>query len=72
MSRLHLALLVLVFYALHQDIWFWRTAHPLLFGVLPVGLFYHAAYTLAISWLVWLLVRGTWPRHLDDDEGTSR
>jgi Protein of unknown function (DUF3311) len=69
MPRLFLILLVLVFYALHQDLWFWRSIQPVLFGVLPIGLFYHAAYTLAISALVWLLVRVAWPHHLDDEEG---
>ena len=67
MSRLLLILLVLVFYALHQDIWFWRTIHPIAFGVLPVGLFYHAVYTFLISLLVWLLVRVAWPAHLEDE-----
>ena len=38
-------LLVVVFYALHQDFWFWREARPLVFGFLPIGLFYHAAFT---------------------------
>lgn len=66
--RIILVLLVLGFYALHQDIWFWRTAQPVVFGVLPVGLFYHAAYTAAISLLMWLLVRLAWPGHLDDDD----
>lgn len=68
MLRIILVLLVLGFYALHQDIWFWRTAQPVVFGVLPVGLFYHAAYTAAISLLMWLLVRLAWPGHLDDDD----
>jgi hypothetical protein len=68
MLRIILILLVLGFYALHQDIWFWRTAQPVVFGVLPVGLFYHAAYTAAISLLMWLLVRLAWPGHLDDDD----
>jgi hypothetical protein len=68
MPRLLLILLVLVFYALHQDVWLWRAVHPIAFGVLPAGLFYHAAYTLAISGLMWLLVRFAWPGHLDDDE----
>jgi hypothetical protein len=68
MLRIILVLLVLGFYALHQDIWFWRTAQPVVFGVLPVGLFYHAAYTGAISLLMWLLVRLAWPGHLDDDD----
>ena len=68
MLRFILVLIVLGFYALHQDIWFWRTAQPVVFGVLPVGLFYHAAYTAAISLLMWLLVRLAWPGHLDDDD----
>jgi hypothetical protein len=71
MLRIILVLLVLGFYALHQDIWFWRTAQPVVFGVLPVGLFYHAAYTAAISLLMWLLVRLAWPGHLDDDDDTD-
>ena len=36
-----LAAAIAVLYALHQDVWFWRTARPLLFGFLPVGLAYH-------------------------------
>lgn len=71
MLRIILVLLVLGFYALHQDIWFWRTAQPVVFGVLPVGLFYHAAYTAAISLLMWVLVRLAWPGHLDDDDDTE-
>lgn len=52
-------------YVLHQDIWFWRDAHPLVFGFLPIGLFYHAAFTLACSALLWLMVKLAWPAHLD-------
>ena len=70
--RILLILLVLGFYAVHQDIWFWRTAQPVVFGVLPIGLFYHAAYTAAISLLMWGLVRVAWPGHLDDDEPSGR
>jgi hypothetical protein len=58
-------ILVLVLYALHQDIWFWRDARPLVFGFMPIGLFYHAAYTLALSVAFWVLVRIAWPSHLD-------
>ena len=40
-----LALLATVLlYALHQDFWFWREARPLVFGFLPIGLFYHAVH----------------------------
>ena len=61
------ALLVAALYALHQDVWFWRVARPLVFGFLPIGLFYHAAYTLATSMVLWLLVRLIWPRHLEQE-----
>ena len=43
------ALLVTTLYVLHQDVWFWRDARPLVLGALPIGLFYHAAYTVATS-----------------------
>lgn len=70
-SRWILAVLVLGFYALHQDIWFWREARPLVFGVLPIGLFYHAAYTLGVSALVWILIRAAWPHHLEEETSPS-
>ena len=53
-------------YALHQDVWFWRQARPLVFGFLPIGLFYHAAHTMASSVLLWFLVRSRWPSHLEE------
>ena len=59
------ALIVAALYALHQDFWFWRDARPLVFGVLPIGLFYHAAYTLGISAALLVLIRLLWPRHLE-------
>ncbi len=58
-----------VLYVLHQDIWFWRDARPLVFGFLPIGLFYHAAYTALISIVLAWLVRAHWPAHLEDDAG---
>ena len=67
-----LSLLVLAVYALHQDFWFWRTAEPLLFGVLPAGLWYHAAYTLAAALLMWLLAKVAWPAHLEQEANAPR
>ena len=60
------ALMAAALYALHQDFWFWREARPLVFGFLPIGLFYHAAYTIATSALMAVLVRSYWPAHLED------
>jgi hypothetical protein len=62
------ALLLLAFFALHQDVWFWREARPLVFGVLPVGLAWHAGYTLTVSAIMAILVRRAWPSHLEDAE----
>ena len=61
------ALVTALVYAMHQDFWFWRRARPLVFGFLPVGLFYHAAYTVAISLFMWVVVRRYWPSHLEDE-----
>jgi hypothetical protein len=60
-----LAALTALVYVLHQDIWFWRDARPFVFGFLPIGLFYHAAFTLASSALLLLFVRYAWPGHLE-------
>jgi hypothetical protein len=60
---------VVAIYALHQDFWFWRRALPLVFGVLPVGLFYHVTYMLGSALLFWALVTWFWPSHLDDTTG---
>ena len=68
-----IALAFALFYALHQDFWFWREARPLVFGFLPVGLFYHAAYTLVTAALLWWLVSRHWPTHLEEGPaGRSR
>lgn len=66
MKRWLLVLAVVVLYVLHQDFWFWRQARPLVFGFLPVGLAYQAAFSVAASGVLWLLVRFAWPHHLED------
>lgn len=65
MKRLLLTLAVIALYVLHQDFWFWRTAMPFVFGFLPIGLFYHVCYTLAVALLMWLLVKCAWPAQLE-------
>ena len=62
------ALALLVFFALHQDVWLWGQSRPLIFGVLPVGLAYHAAYTVAVSVVMAVLVRLYWPSHLEEPD----
>jgi len=65
MKRILLALVVLALYVLHQDFWFWRTAHPLVLGFIPIGLFYQACFSVAATLVMWLLVKYAWPGHLE-------
>ena len=66
MRAVVLILAVLLLYVLHQDFWFWRDG-TLVFGFLPIGLFYHAVYCLACAGLMWALVRFAWPGGLDSE-----
>jgi hypothetical protein len=65
MKKTLLVVATLTLYLLHQDVWLWRTARPLVFGFVPIGLFYHAAYAVAAALLMGLLVRCAWPEHLE-------
>lgn len=56
---------VLVLAVLHQDFWLWDDA-TLVFGFMPVGLAYHAGFSLAAG-VLWLVVaKNAWPFPEDD------
>jgi hypothetical protein len=63
-----LTLLVAGVYILHQDFWNWKRAEPLVFGFLPVGLAYHAGYSILASVTMAILVKFAWPAHLESAE----
>ena len=65
MRRTLLVIAVIALYVLHQDFWFWRTARPLIFGFVPIGLFYQGCFSVAAALLMWLLVKFAWPSHLE-------
>jgi hypothetical protein len=69
MKKILIFLLVAAVYVLHQDFWNWRTAHPLIFGFLPVGLAYHAAYSILAAAMMAILVKVAWPKHLENIDG---
>jgi len=66
-TRLFLVAAVVILYVLHQDFWFWRMARPFVFGFIPIGLFYQAAFSVAAALLMWLLVKYAWPAHLEEE-----
>jgi hypothetical protein len=63
--KFSLSLLVAAVFLLHQDFWNWGQAEPFVFGFLPLGLAYHAAYAVLAAILMALLVKFFWPADLD-------
>ncbi len=49
---------------LHQDIWWWADK-TLVFGFLPIGLAYHALYSILASLLWAAAVVWAWPAHIE-------
>ena len=66
MKKTLLVVAVVALYILHQDIWFWRSSY-LVFGFMPIGLFYQGCFSIAASLLMWLLVTFAWPSHLEQE-----
>ena len=63
MTRL-IAAIVLVLGLLHHDFWWWDDP-TLVFGFLPVGLAYHAAYSVGCGLVWWVVVTKAWPEDLE-------
>jgi len=70
-SRWLLFFLVAGVYLLHQDFWNWKKADPLIFGFLPVGLAYHAGYSILAAITMAVLVKFAWPAHLENVQPES-
>jgi len=70
-KKLLLTLLVLAVFLLHQDIWNWKNG-GLVFGFLPVGLAYHAAYAIVAAFLMAVMVKFAWPADLEQMETSTR
>ena len=72
LKSLLLTLLVILVYILHQDFWNWKKAQPLVFGFLPIGLAYHAAYSILAAVTMAVLVKFAWPKHLENVEPVNQ
>jgi hypothetical protein len=57
--------LAAVLAVLHYDFWYWDDT-TLLFGFMPVGLAYQAAYSVACGGLWFLAVKFAWPAHIEE------
>lgn len=59
-ARHVITLLALLLFVLHQDFWNWHST-TMVFGFMPIGLFYHACFSVAAAAL-WLgAVKFAWP-----------
>lgn len=52
--------LVLALFIVHQDFWWWGD-RTLVFGFMPIGLFYHACFSVAAACVWALAVKFAWP-----------
>ena len=66
-----LTLIFLLVLFLRHDYWNWNTPGYLLFGVLPIGLWWQALVTLLASIMMWLMVTLAWPSHLEESATTN-
>lgn len=70
-------ILVAVLAVVHQDLWWWDDK-TLVFGFMPIGLFYHALFSIMAACVWAMAVKWAWPSHLeewadggDGDAGTT-
>ncbi len=61
-----LIFLAIILAVLHHDFWFWDST-TLIFGFLPIGLAYHALFSILAAALAWAAVKYAWPLADDDD-----
>lgn len=58
-------IIFVVLFLLHQDFWFWDD-RTLVFGFMPVGLAYHAGFSVAAALLWFAAVKWAWPSDVED------
>ena len=67
MKKFLLFLMIAFVYVIHQDNWNWSKTDVVL-GFLPIGLAYHALYSILAAVMMALLVKFAWPKHLEEVE----
>ncbi|WP_153558938.1 DUF3311 domain-containing protein [Roseimaritima sediminicola] len=61
-----IAFLVFVMLVLHQDNWNWHN-DELVFGFIPIGLYYHARLSLIATFVWFLATQIAWPVELIEE-----
>ncbi len=55
------SVVLLVYALLHFDLFLWNQIHPIMFGFMPIGLFYHVIYILLFYVILRIIYRIIWP-----------
>ena len=56
---------VVLLFVLHHDFWFWGSK-TLVFGFMPIGLFYHLMFSLAAAGIWAAAVKWAWPSRIEE------
>lgn len=64
--KLLIWILVAVLLIAHQDFWYWDD-ESVVFGFIPIGLFYHACLSLVAGAFWFIVCTFAWPEGLEDD-----
>lgn len=63
-GRILILILFVVMFVLHHDFWFWDDRR-LVFGFMPIGLAYHAGFSIAAACLWFAALKLAWPDELE-------
>ncbi|XZE18556.1 DUF3311 domain-containing protein [Pirellulaceae bacterium SH449] len=64
MMRNGVWILFVVLFVLHHDFWWWNDSTMVL-GILPIGLAWHAGFSIAASVFWVLAIRYAWPSEVE-------
>jgi len=65
MKKITILIVFLILMVLHQDFWNWDNS-DLVFGIMPVALAYHAAYSMVVAIFWALVIRFAWPKDIEE------
>ena len=69
--RMAIWVMVLILLIIHQDFWNWNDG-TLVFGFMPMGLFYHACISLAAGCVWFMACQFAWPEDETESDDASR
>jgi hypothetical protein len=63
---------VILLIILHQDVWFWDSFNPLLFGFMPISMAYHILISILAASVWFVATKVCWPEFEEDSEGSVK